>query len=129
MPLDINVPDTATAHLNTPAIAEFRLAIGQYAEDLLREAGRLEAASKSTSGNPEITSTMVKDANTLLRRGYARQPKKPLLIVSQLIATVGGFVTGLLADMDKLKDASTLVMFVILLTVTITAAVVSVVKD
>lgn len=129
MTINTRLPDDATIHLNVRAVNEFETAITQFAEDLLRESGRLEAASKSTDGNPEITSTMVNDANILLRRGYVRQPKKPYLIASQLIATLGGFLVGLLADMDKLKDALTLVAFVILLTITITATVVSLVKD
>lgn len=129
MAFEIKIPDDTATHLNALAVGEFRAAIEQYAGDLFREAGRLEATAKSTKGVPEVTSTMVKDADILLRRGYARQPKKPLLVLSQLVATVGGFVTGLLADMDKLKDATTLVVFVILLTLTITATVIAVIKD
>jgi lysozyme family protein len=72
---------------------------------------------------------MVKDADILLRRGYARPAKKPLLIGTQLVATVGGFMTGILADMDKLRDPNTLVLFVVVLAVTITAAVLALLKE
>lgn len=129
MALDLKVPDDATKHLKERAAAEYRDAVERYAGDLLKEASRLEAANKGTSGDPEITSTMVKDADILLRRGYARPSKKPFLIGAQLVATVGGFVTGLLADMEKLRDATTLVWFVVLLAVTITAAVLALVKE
>jgi hypothetical protein len=129
MTFDLKVPDEVTKHLKERAAAEYRGAVERYAVDLLKEASRLEAANKGTSGDPEITSTMVKDADILLRRGYARPSKKPLLIGAQLVATVGGFVTGLLADMDKLRDANALVLFVVILTLTITAAVVALVKD
>jgi hypothetical protein len=129
MALDLNVPEEVARHLKERAAAEYRGAVERYAADLLKEASRLEAANKGTSGDPEITSTMVKDADILLRRGYARPPKKPLMIGSQLVATVGGFVIGLLADMDKLREASTLVMFVVILAVTIAAAVIALLKD
>lgn len=129
MPLDLKLPDDAAKYLNQQAANQYKHAVEGYAEDLLKEASRLEATAKSSPGDPEITSTMVKDADLLLRRGWVRPAKKPLLIASQLLATIGGFLTGLLADMDKLKDAATLVVFVVLLTVTITAAVVALMKD
>ena len=129
MALEVKIPEESAKYLNERATGEFRGAVERYSSDLLREASRLEATAKSTGGDPEITSTMVKDADILLRRGYARPAKNPLLIASQLLATVGGFITGLLADTDKLKDATTLIVFVVLLTVTITATVVALVKD
>ena len=129
MALDLKVPDDAGTHLKDRAAAEYQDAVERYAGDLLKEASRLEAANKSTGGAPEITSTMVKDADILLRRGYARPSKKPLLIGAQLVATVGGFITGLLADMDKLRDATTLVVFVVFLAITIAAAVLALVKE
>ncbi len=123
------VPNEATKHLRGRAAIEYNGSVERYAEDLLKEASRLEVANKATSGDPEITSTMVKDADILLRHGYARPAKKPLLIGAQLVATVGGFLTGLLADMEKLRDPNTLVLFVVILTFTITATVVGLVKD
>jgi hypothetical protein len=121
--------DDALEYLNTPARTIFRSSLQSYSEALLREASRLEAAGKSTPGSPEITSTMVKDADILLRRGYSRPRKQPLLIMSQLVATVGGFLTGLLADANRLKEPKGLVLFVLVLTVTITAAVIAILKD
>jgi hypothetical protein len=129
MALDLKIPDDATKYLKERAAAEYQVAVEKYAADLLKEASRLEAAATGTAGEPEITSTMVKDADILLRRGYVRPSKKPLLITAQLLATVGGFVTGLLADTEKLKAPGTLVFFIVLLAVTITAAVVAVLKD
>lgn len=129
MPLELKIPDMASKYLNRQAESHYKKAVEGYAEDLLKEASRLEATAKSGTGDPEITSTMVKDADLLLRRGWVRPAKKPYLILAQIIATIGGFLTGLLADMDKLKDVVTLVVFVVLLTVTITATVVAVLKD
>jgi hypothetical protein len=119
----------AMKYLNIPASKQFWLAMKQYAQDLFGEASRLEAMGKSTRGNPERTSTMIKDADLLLRRGYSHRPKKPFLIYTQIIATVGSFITGLLADANKLKEPSILVIFVVFLTVTITALVIAKLKD
>jgi hypothetical protein len=121
--------DDTLKYLNAPARAIFRSSVQLYSEALLREASRLEAAGKSTPGSPEITSTMVKDADILLRRGYSRPRKGPLLVVSQLVATVGGFLTGLLADASRLKEPQGLALLILVLTVTITAAVIAILKD
>lgn len=129
MPVEITVADDATKYLNTPAVAQLKAASEQYIQDVLQEANRLEAAGKSTKGNPEVTSSMVRDADMLLRRGYSKPKKSRSLIAAQLISTIGGFVVGLLADAEKLKNPTTLVVFVIVLGFTITAAVVAVLKD
>lgn len=129
MPIQLNVTEETTKYLNSPATDQFQLALEQYANDLLSEASRLEATGKSTKGNPEITSTMIKDADLLLRRGYTHHSKKPLLIFAQIAATVGSFVTGLLSDISKLKEPLLLVIFIAVLTVTITATVFVLMKD
>jgi len=116
-------------YLNERAKAEFKEAVDRYAEALLKEASRLESATKSTAGKPEITSTMVKDADILLRRGYTHPRKQVSLIAAQLVATVGGFFTGILADATRLKEPSGLAIFVVVLTITTASAVITVVKE
>src|SRR5260221_14334217 len=109
MPIVVKLPDNAAKHLKAQAESAYQVALETFADDLLKEASRLEAAAKGTSGDPEITSTMVNDANILLRRAYARPRKSRIVVASQLISTVGGAVTGLLADMEKLKNPNTLI--------------------
>ncbi len=125
---DFTVADQAIEYLNAPAKVELKGSVERYAEHLLREASRLEATTKSTQGTPEITSTMIKDADILLRRGYVRQPKDRFLIGAQVVATLGSFVTGLFANAESLREPSTLVLFIVLLAITITSSVVSIMK-
>lgn len=129
MPVELKIAEQATQHLNAPASGELKACVERYAADLLGEANRLEAATKSTDGGPEITSTMIKDADILLRRGYRRPPKGRVLIVAQLVATVGGFLTGLFADAEKLKSPIGFSVFVLALALTVTATVVAVMKE
>jgi hypothetical protein len=128
MPADFTIDDKATQYLNAPTQVELRASVERYAEHLLREASRLEAAAKSTQGSPEITSTMIKDADILLRRGYVRQQKDPVVIGAQVVSTLGSFVTGLFANSEALRQPTTLVLFIVLLTITITASVVAIMK-
>ncbi len=129
MALNLAVTNDTTEHLNQPAEAQTIAALKRYADDLLAEASRLEAVLKTTSGNPEITSSMIKDADLLLRRGYRKPRKSRRLIGSQIIAPVSGFLTGMLADLKLLAEPQWLVAFVIVLTVTITSTVIVVLKE
>lgn len=113
---------------NRGATEELRVALERYREDLAREASRLEAAA-NTAGQPEITSSMVKDADLLLRKGYRRLKKSRAVVVAQITAPVSGFLTGLLFDRQALQVPLNLVLFVALLTVTIVATVVTAVKE
>jgi hypothetical protein len=129
MSLDLKAPGDAVDLLKGHAANQYCGAIERYAKDLLAEASRLEAANRGAAGHPEITSTMVGDADILLRRGYKKARRKPGLIVAQLVATVGSFLAGILADMDALKDSTVLVVFIVALAITIAAAVVALVTE
>lgn len=127
MPVEINISDEGTKYLNTPARDQLRVAVESYSGDLLKEASRLEATAKTTAGNPEITSSMVRDADLLLRRAY-RRPKKKSLVIVQIVAAVTGFLTGLLTDL-ALKDPGWMIAFVVVLSVALTTTIFLVLKD
>jgi hypothetical protein len=123
MPIQISIADTTTKYFNTQAVAITQASVLKFADDLCKEAGRLEAAARTTGGDPEITSSMVRDADLLLRRGY-RQPRlRGWMVTARVAAPVAGFVTGLLADLQKLKDPEWLIAFIVLLAITITVTV------
>jgi len=123
------VPDEDMTYLNQPAVAELQSSIERYCDELLKEASRLEATAKTTQGDPEITSSMIRDATLLLRRGYRRPKKKLWLIIAQVVAPVTGVVAGLLADMELLKEPLLLVAFVVFLSIASTSTVLVVVKE
>lgn len=123
MPIQIPIADNVTQYFNPQAIAITQTSVSKYAEDLCKEAGRLEAAARTAGGDPEITSSMVRDADLLLRRGY-RQPRlRGWAITARVAAPVAGFLTGLLADLQKLKEPQWLIAFIVLLAITITVTV------
>ena len=129
MPIQIAVAESATQHFNPQAIAIAQASVGKYADDLCKEAGRLEAGARTTGGDPEITSSMVRDADLLLRRGY-RQPRlRGWAITARVGAPVAGFLTGLLADLQKLKEPEWLIAFIVLLAITITVTVIVASKE
>lgn len=126
---DPTLPAKLPTHLNDPAAAEVRRCVARFQSDLLAEASRLEAASKSTSGDPEITSTMVSDADLMLRRAYRKPKQSGWFIAAKGGAVVGGFLTGLLADLDKLTNAANLVVFIVLVAVTVALTIIIGIKE
>ena len=129
MPVDIHIGDDATRYLVSPARTALQVAVEQYSVDLLHEASRLEAAQNSGTADPEITSTMVQDAALLLRRGYSKPKKTRSFMTAQLLAPLGGVGVGFFSDAEKLKSPLMLLGFIVLLSLTITATVIVVVKD
>jgi hypothetical protein len=129
MPLQLTISDQATQYLNEQARLVARERVERYADDVLKEAGRLEAAASGAGGDPEITSSMVRDADLLLRRGYRKPPRNRWLIAAQLVAPLGGILTGFLGQTDFLQKPGLLVLFIAVLTITIITTVVSVFKD
>lgn len=124
MPLQISIPDASTRYLNAAAINEIQVRVLKYVDDIVKEAGRLEAGAHSAAGDPEITSSMLADADLLLRRGYRRPRRRKLMTCAKIFSPVGGVLTGLLADFEKLKEPRNLVLFVVLLVITVTTTVV-----
>jgi len=129
MASNVTVTDSDLQALKGPALTAFDEAVERYRADLFAEASRLEAALNSAGRAPEITSSMVQDADLLMRRGYAKRPKSGWLMLCKIGSAIGGFVTGILADADKLKDPQTLVTFIVVLSTTIVATVVSAMKE
>lgn len=127
--MNFKIPGDAVRYLNQQGLHQFITLVERYAIELLTEARRLEASGRSTNGDPEITSTLVRDADLHLRRGYRRRSKSLLLFVCQLIGTVGAWITGLLSDVELLKDPLLLMGFVVVLVATIAAMAVTLMKE
>lgn len=128
MALKVSNFEELKRHLNAQGVAELDRLLQQYAADLLSEAGRLEAVGNSVDGGPELTSSHLRDANFLLRRGYAQKPKSKSLVATQLASVVTSLLAGLLADMEKLRDPVILIIFILLLAAAIATSIISIVK-
>jgi hypothetical protein len=129
MPLSIGIPDQDIRYLNERAKDELHSSVERYVRDILTEAGRLEVATKTTAGNPEYTSSMIKDADVLLRKGY-RRPRKKILDVGIYMISFGGWAfAGSLFDFQKLRDSGTVVAFTIVLIVTVASSVLAITRE
>ncbi len=130
MPLEIATPEAYDDHLNEPAKSQLRAAVEKYANDLLEEAGRLEATVRTTQGNPEITSSIVGDADLYLRRGYRKAKKSGWFTFVQIVQAVSTLVTGLLFNLQAFQtEPLYFLLFVIVLAVAIGMNVLVFVKE
>ena len=102
MPLQINILDDDIRYLNEPAKEELGKILHEHTKEIVREANRLEANHHSTEGNPEITSTLIKDASTVINRGYIIPRKKRWFYIVKTLAIIGTLITGFL--FDKLNE-------------------------
>lgn len=125
----LDIDETFLAGFNDPAKVELRAATLQFAQDLIREANRIEASRNPVRGNPQLTSSMVNDAAVLIRRGLA-QPKKKLGVkIVRVIAAVLSLVVGFTYDATKLQDKTYMLVFVVVVAVAIIAATMSILLD
>lgn len=102
MPIQIDISDDILKYFNDPAKQELREILGEHANNVIREASRLEANIRTTQGNPEITSSHVKDASTVISRRYINPRKRWWFYVVKTLAIIGALITGFL--FDKLSE-------------------------
>lgn len=113
----------------SPPTEEFRKCVENYAGDLLSEVERLEAGQRTAGTNaPEFTSSMVSDADRLLRRAY-RRPKSMStgqkvwrIVVSASLIAVGVATNNLDEDWG-------IVLFVVSVTVALGGTIYDLVGD
>jgi hypothetical protein len=129
MPLQIQISDDDIKYLNQPAQVELSSSVDKYVSELLQEASRLEAAGKTTTGDPEITSSMVKDATLLTKRGYRKPQKNAWHITLQVVASFSTLLTGLLFDFEKLKEPLMLAIFILVFSITLVTTTLVIAKE
>jgi len=70
--------------LSGPALDRFQRAVDDFAEALMREAERLEADERATGGEPEFTSTIIEEANRVVRKRYRTRRRSRVAVAGQL---------------------------------------------
>ena len=129
MPIQINIQDEDIQYLNGPAQVQMQKHVENYIDELLNEASRLEAAQRTTGGDPEINSSMVNDAAHMMSRGYQKHRKPGWITACQVVAILSTLFTGLVFDFERMKDPVMLVAFVVLLAIAITFNVILMMKE
>jgi hypothetical protein len=71
--------------LEGAALNRLNEAVSRYEADLRAEVVLREAAERRGDGPPEVTSTMVDDAERIVRRAYTRRPRAVRVLVLKLV--------------------------------------------
>ena len=128
MPLTIDVPEDDLTYLSAAGRDELNASVQRYAEDLLKEAHRLEATRRTHTGEPEVTRTMVKDAYLLLRTQGIRRHKSWAFTFLQICSGFATLAVGGLFDLHSLQaDATLLFVFFLVLALAVGLNIVEIV--
>lgn len=127
--MQIDVEDKKLAGFNDPARNAFTKSVGDFIDDLVKEANRIEATHNHSSGAPQITSSMVSDAAVLIRRGLARPKGNIGAKVLRIVAAVLSLAVGFTYDAAKLQDKTYMLIFVVVVALAILAVTISTIME
>jgi hypothetical protein len=127
--MQINIDETTLPGFSIPAKNEFKKSTLKFADDLKKEAYRIEAFHNPAVGNPQVTSSMVTDAATLIRRGLSQAKQRLWLKLLRIAAAVLAMVVGFTYDATKLQDKTYMLIFVVIVALAIITVTVSTILE
>lgn len=119
MPLQIQLEDDDVRYLNSDAKDALVESGLRYSRDVISEALRLESTAGSSSGNPQVTSGIIEDADLVLRKGYKKPRRSRWLKIAQVVSIVSTFIAGVLADYSFLQEPIYLVILILAIAVSL----------
>ncbi|MCC5801846.1 hypothetical protein [Rossellomorea vietnamensis] len=125
MPLRVDIPDDSLEYLTSEAKDELKTSILKYNDDIVNEAGRLEATIRSTE-TPEITRHFIKEAVIGQKNPYRINKTLKKETYLQLCSTITIFISGLIFDFDQFKESSILlIIFLFMFSIALITTVLS----
>jgi hypothetical protein len=86
----------------------------QFVDDILEESSRIEADQNTSSGNPEITAAIIKDAHDYIRKFHIKPKKEKWVGWVQIVAFFATIITGGMFSKADLSNTGELVLFLII---------------
>lgn len=111
MKIDIEIPDEKTNTLSDQARSTLLKVGSKFLNEILDESERLAIARNTSNTDPEITASIVTDAEVYHRKYRSgRRPKREIIIV-QIVAFVFSLIAGGLFDTSKFTDLVYFLLF------------------
>jgi hypothetical protein len=129
MPVVVEIDDSDLKGFSDQAKQRLAVATEEYATNLIEEANRIEAGRNYGRGMPEVTLSMVTDAQELLRRGLTPPRRSMASRVLRVVAAVLPLAVGMMYDVEKLRQPAYMLFFFIVVAVTIITVTISVIKE
>lgn len=127
--MEIQISEVDLKGFNDRAKEKLSEAATAFIGDLIEESNRLESSRNTTGDEPEITSSMVNDAQILIRRGLAKPRKGFGLKVLRVAAAVLSLLVGVLYDTTKLQSGGYMLLFIGVITAAILTVTISIIKE
>lgn len=112
MKIKFNISDDKIVNFSCGAKAELTQQASRIAEEIVDEASRIEASRRISDTTSEVTQSNVKEAATQPRMIFTKKKSWTSKII-QIIAFASSLITGGLLDIDKFKEGSHVICFII----------------
>jgi hypothetical protein len=113
MRIEIDIADEKVQNFSQDAKTEVKKQSTRIIEEIVDEAGRVEASRRLPDTNSEVTQSIVKEAATQPRMIVARKKSWKFKII-QIAAFGSTLVAGSLLDTEKFKETSHVVWFIVM---------------
>ena len=129
MPLTIIIPDINLQGFNDQAKNELKKNIEGFSDDLIAESNRIEASHNTTSNGPEITSSIVADAQVIIRHKISKPKKDIGRVVLKVAASVSSLAAGIMYQKEKMQETAYLVGYIIVIAIAIVLTTITIIKE
>jgi len=113
MRIEIDISDEKVQNFSQEAKFELKRQSNRIAEEIVDEAGRIEASRRLPDTNSEVTQSNVKEAATQPRMVVAKKKSFTSKII-QLIAFISSLVAGSLLDTEKFTQTDHVIWFIVM---------------
>jgi hypothetical protein len=127
--MEFEIPDADLTGFNEQARARLRTVAVTFTEQLVEEANRIEAGRNSAQGDPEITSSMVHDAELSIRRGLGNPKKSWGTKILRIAGAVLSLLVGIIYNATKLQGPGYMFLFIAVVTAAIICVTISTLND
>lgn len=127
--LEIDENENDLTGFSTQAKQKLIEEVQNFTLDVIIETRRLEGFDNTTGNSPEITSSMVKEASSIVKRPYRIKKPGYKTILIRASAIFLPFVTSLLFDKSELQNPIYLIFIAILFGLSIFTIILSFVRE
>lgn len=116
MNVKFEIQEERVQNLSDNAKYELEKLSKKYAEEILDEASRIEETSRNQDAKPEITTSILKDADYYRKRFCIKRKKSKQIKIIQIINFVSNLISGFLFSLllnDKFKEINCIILFLI----------------
>lgn len=129
MEYKVEISDGKLDNVSAEGKSELKSLTKEFIEDVLDESSRIEADYKTSSGNPEITASIVKDAHDYIRKFHIKPKKKPWIIWIQVLAFIATLITGGMFSKADFSKTNELLIFLIVFFIAAASNVILIFKE